>query len=83
MKTEKEQELLKKIAYHEVYSTAYKIQLAKQVIVRGAKATGKAAVVSGKFIKKRLEDGKAKKEMKKAISQIQTEEKQDKQDKQD
>ena len=77
MKTDKEQELLKKIAYHEVYSTAYKIQLAKQVLVRGAKATGKAAVVSGKFIKKKLDEKKLKKEIKKAAAQIQIEEKQD------
>ncbi|HAS72743.1 MAG TPA: hypothetical protein DCS67_01205 [Clostridiales bacterium UBA8960] len=77
MKTDKEQELLKKIAYHEVYSTAYKIQFAKQVLVRGAKATGKAAVVSGKFIKKKLDEKKLKKEIKKAAAQIQIEEKQD------
>lgn len=50
-KTEKEQELLKKIAYHEVYSTAYKLSLAKILLVKGAKAASKAAVKGGKFVK--------------------------------
>ena len=48
MKTEKEQELLKKIAYHEVYSTAYKIQLAKNVTVRGLSAGGKTLLKGSK-----------------------------------
>jgi hypothetical protein len=60
-KTEKEQELLKKIAYHEVYSTAYKLSLAKILLVKGAKAASKAAVKGGKFVKSKYVEVKEKK----------------------
>lgn len=48
MKTDKEQDLIKKIAYHEAYSTAYKIQLAKNVAVRSISAGGKTLYHGGK-----------------------------------
>ena len=48
MKTDKEQDLIKKIAYHEAYSTAYKIQLAKNVVVRSLNAGGKTLYAGGK-----------------------------------
>lgn len=61
-RSEKEQDLLKKIAYHEAYSTAYKLKLAKILIVKGAKAAGKAAVKGGKFVKGKVEASKEKKQ---------------------
>ena len=60
-KTEKEQELLKKIAYHEVYSTAYKLSLAKILLVKGARAASKAAVKGGKFVKSKYVEVKERK----------------------
>lgn len=60
-KSEKESELLKKIAYHEVYSTAYKLNLAKILLVKGAKAASKAAIKGGKFIKTKYEAAQDKK----------------------
>jgi hypothetical protein len=65
-KTEKEQDLLKKIAYHEVYSTAYKLSLAKILLVKGAKAASKAAVKGGKFIKTKYVEVKEHREDKRA-----------------
>ncbi len=64
-KTEKEQELLKKIAYHEAYSAAYKLNLAKILLVKGAKAASKAAVKGGKFVKSKYDETKEKKVHKK------------------
>ncbi|MDH8677852.1 hypothetical protein QE109_06820 [Fusibacter bizertensis] len=43
-KSQSEQELLKKIAYHEAYSTAYKLKLAQKVVIKVGKAAGKAAI---------------------------------------
>lgn len=76
MKTEKEQEIIKKIAYHEAYSTAYKMQLAGKLVTRGVKAIG-TAVSSGtgmvknhmkekrhKKVKKMIENAKDKKDKK-------------------
>lgn len=63
-KTEKEQELLKKIAYHEVYSTAYKLSLAKILLVKGAKAASRAAVKGGKFVKSKYVEAKENREEK-------------------
>ncbi len=60
-KTEKEQELLKKIAYHEAYSTAYKLNLAKIILVKGAKAASKVAVKGGKFVKSKYDAAQEKK----------------------
>jgi len=60
-KTEKEQELLKKIAYHEAYSAAYKLNLAKILLVKGAKAASRAAVKGGKFVKTKFDEAQDKK----------------------
>lgn len=60
-KTEKEQELLKKIAYHEAYSAAYKLNLAKILLVKGAKAASRAAVKGGKFVKTKFDEAQEKK----------------------
>lgn len=61
MKTDKEQDLIKKIAYHEVYSTAYKIQLAKNVVTRGLNAGGNTLFSGGKklirFMKPKMSMG--------------------------
>ena len=63
-KTEKEQELLKKIAYHEAYSTAYKLNLAKILLVKGAKFASKTAIKGGKFVKLKVEESQEKKRIK-------------------
>ena len=57
-KDPKEQELLKKIAYHEAYSTAYKLRLVQVVAFKGAKAIGHAAVKGGKMVKKKWDERK-------------------------
>lgn len=63
-KSEKEQDLLKKIAYHEAYSMAYKLKLAKILAVKGAKAAGNAAVKGGKFVKGKYDDAQENKKNK-------------------
>jgi len=60
-KTEKEQDLLKKIAYHEAYSAVYKLNLAKILLVKGAKAASKAAVKGGKLVKVKYNEIQEKK----------------------
>lgn len=45
-----EKELIKKIAEHEVYSTAYKIKLAAIVGKKAAQVAGKGALMAGKGI---------------------------------
>lgn len=64
MKTEKEQEIIKKIAYHEAYSTAYKIQLAGKLVTRGVKAVGSAAQSGARLLKDHMRDKRHKKVMK-------------------
>jgi len=61
-RSEKEQDLLKKIAYHEAYSAGYKLKLAKILVFKGAKAASKAAVKGGKFIKGKMDASKEKKQ---------------------
>jgi hypothetical protein len=57
-KDPKEQELIKKIAYHEAYSLAYKVRLAQKLLFRGAKIVGTAASKGGKMVKKKLAERK-------------------------
>lgn len=57
-KDPKEQDLLKKIAYHEAYSTAYKLKLVQVVAFKGVKALGRTAVKGGKFAKKKWDERK-------------------------
>ncbi|MCA0384523.1 MAG: hypothetical protein LCH34_02865 [Firmicutes bacterium] len=59
--SEKDKDLLVKIAYHEAYSTAYKLKLAKSVIAKTAVAVGKATAKGGKFVKRKLDERKNKK----------------------
>lgn len=57
-KDPKEKELLKKIAYHEAYSTAYKLKFVQVVAFKGAKALGRAAVKGGQHVKKKWNERK-------------------------
>lgn len=61
MKTEKEQEIIKKIAYHEAYSTAYKMQLAGKLVTRGVKAIGTAVSSGAGVVKKHMKEKRHKK----------------------
>lgn len=58
---EKDKDLLVKIAYHEAYSTAYKLKLAKSVITKTAGAVGRATVKGGKYVKRKIDAHKNKK----------------------
>ncbi len=59
-KDPKEQELIKKIAYHEAYSLAYKVRLAQKLLFRGAKLVGNAANKGGKLVQKKIAERKEK-----------------------
>jgi len=59
-KDPKEQELIKKIAYHEAYSLAYKVRLAQKLLFRGAKVAGSAASKGGKLLQKKIAERKEK-----------------------
>lgn len=59
-KDPKEQELIKKIAYHEAYSLAYKVRLAQKLLFRSAKLIGNAASKGGKTIQKKIAERKDK-----------------------
>lgn len=55
-KAQSEQELIKKIAYHEAYSTAYKLKLAQKVAVKVGKAAVKGAIKGSVAISKKIND---------------------------
>lgn len=59
-KDPKEQELIKKIAYHEAYSLAYKVRLAQKLLFRGAKLVGNAASKGSKLVHKKITEHKEK-----------------------
>ena len=55
-KVQSEQELIKKIAYHEAYSTAYKLKLAQKVAVKVGKAAVKGAIKGSVAISKKINE---------------------------
>lgn len=55
-KAQSEQDLIKKIAYHEAYSTAYKLKLAQKVAVKVGKAAVKGAIKGSAVISKKIND---------------------------
>lgn len=59
-KDPKEQELIKKIAYHEAYSLAYKLRLGQKLLFRGAKVVGSAVNKGSKIVQKKIAEHKDK-----------------------